>query len=331
LLRYNLQDCLAGIVGGMMSIAVTKMKLHLSTQDNDFKIRKVSGAAQHVLAPDGKHVDIELREVRHGEKKEILVELELDVGDGRASSSHLQGHLQVESSDSEGSRYPGGPGTVRTPSTPSTRSGSRAISRSNSPSGHSATGDATRLGETLYAHSTMIEEVPVLDLDCSFADPSASKACTRLAKPLLLLLTLLPPSTSLDAAAPSTASEPLIVRRRMELLVSDMITRSLLLVSKRNHFQAQRLMGETRTIVHSVISSLLDQLASSGNSYMSAAKREKRDAMGRETVVALESVMQDIEMMSEGLDDESRAFFDRDTRCFAAQQVRRLPLPFSPS
>lgn len=336
-----------------MSIAVTNMKIHLSSHGNEFKIRKVSGAAQHVLAPDGKHVDIELREVRHGERKEILIELELDVptpgsasNEGRDSSSRSssasRGGHQTESSSDDSSLVPPSRSHHLGVNTSPVRSGrAPAIPRSMS-STSTSLGDVTRLGEALYASSgsataAQIEDLPVLDLDCSFTDPSAAKSCTRLAKPLLLTLTLLSPASTAHSSFPdppsTTSSEPLIVRRRMELLVSDMMTRSLLLVAKGNHTQAQRLMGETRMIVRTVVNTLLDQLASSNaaaataaSAYASStsiAKSERKDAANRATILVLEAILQDVELVLEGLEEESRPFFERETRCFTAQQVSR--------
>lgn len=61
-----------------MGIAITKMKLHISTAENDFCVRKVSGGDLALVPPDGKHVDIDLRELAHGDRREFLIELELD-------------------------------------------------------------------------------------------------------------------------------------------------------------------------------------------------------------------------------------------------------------
>jgi len=76
----------------------------------------------------------------------------------------------------------------------------------------------------------MIDEVPVFEVDGSFFDPAAAKHVSRLAHPVLLTITLLPMTGS---RPPSNPSDPVIVRRRMELLASDMITRALVLVSRK--------------------------------------------------------------------------------------------------
>src|SRR5882757_8023171 len=67
---YDLQGCIAGCVGGMMSIGLKDMKLHLKIVDGQrFKIRKLSGGPSAILHSDGKDVDIDLGELRYGERK----------------------------------------------------------------------------------------------------------------------------------------------------------------------------------------------------------------------------------------------------------------------
>jgi len=76
---YDLRDCVAGCVGGMMSIGLLNMKLHLKIVDSHrFRIRKVSGGPQSILSADGQNVDVDVGELRYGERKEMLIELELD-------------------------------------------------------------------------------------------------------------------------------------------------------------------------------------------------------------------------------------------------------------
>lgn len=286
-----------------MSIAVNKMKFHLSTQNNDFSIRKISGLSNSTISADGKHVDVELRELRHGERKEILVELELDL------TSSPNGSTTALSNDL-------GEFGVPRKGTGSTRSLSR----------QGSIVDSTNFGESMYASSgssRMIEEVPMLELDCSFSDPSASKACTRLAKPVLLVLMLVPPTSS--NSVPSSNANPIIARRRLEIMASDMMTRSLVLVSKGRFDESQRLMGETRRALSSVIESVVHQLNTSPvtSGYAPAGgKRERRDALNRETLITLEAILKDIDIVLEGLDEDSRVFFERDQRNFGAQQVR---------
>ncbi|THH06458.1 hypothetical protein EW146_g9605 [Bondarzewia mesenterica] len=84
---YDLRDCLAGCIGGMMSIGSLNMKLHMKIVDgNHFRIRKVSGGPSSIVASDGRNVDVEVGELRYGERKEMLVELELDNTDEAQSA-----------------------------------------------------------------------------------------------------------------------------------------------------------------------------------------------------------------------------------------------------
>ncbi|CED84269.1 Triosephosphate isomerase [Phaffia rhodozyma] len=278
---YDLQISLAGVIGGLMSIALTRMKLHISTAENDFSVRKVFGVDSHI-PPDGKHVDIELRELCHGERREFLVELELD-----DSFEHGGGKDERGRPKSSGSI--GGKG-------------------------------ASRLSSSAYTSSAMIDEVPVLELDCSFYDPYCSKACSRLAHPLLLLITLLPSTETHH----SPLSEPIISRRRMELMASDTIDRALLFVSRRNYKRAQRLMQETRMIIRSVAEGLIDQIDNISRGEYLSAKKERRDGLARECLVVLRAILMDVDSMLEGLVEESVSLFDRDQRNLGAQQAMIL-------
>ena len=90
---YDLRDCLAGCIGGMMSIGSLGMKLHMKIVDgNHFRIRKVSGGPPSIVASDGRNVDVDVGELRYGERKEMLVELELDnAGEAAAAGAHGRG------------------------------------------------------------------------------------------------------------------------------------------------------------------------------------------------------------------------------------------------
>jgi len=76
---YDLRSCLAGCIGGMMSIGSMNMKLHMKVVDgNRFRIRKASGGPSSIVASDGRNVDVDVGELRYGERKEMLIEVELD-------------------------------------------------------------------------------------------------------------------------------------------------------------------------------------------------------------------------------------------------------------
>jgi len=164
----------------------------------------------------------------------------------------------------------------------------------------------------------MIDEVPVLELDGSFFDPAASKNVSRLAHPVLLTVTLLPPSTRPNTPALS-ASDPVIVRRRMELLASDMITRALVLISRRNVAQAQRVLGETKRILHKVLQTVSQSLPPPSSSTV----RSRKDILTLAAVRTLQSMLQDIQVLTDAI-EENPDLFAHDHRNFGAQQAMIL-------
>lgn len=289
--RYDLRDCVAGCVGGLMSIGIHNMKLHLKIVDGHrFRIRKVSGGPTAIVASDGRDVDIEVGEVRYGERKEMLVELELDNSD-----STTNGH--------------GRGGQGRQPNATEQfvqRMGLDALSLEDSD-----------LVDGMM--DRMIDEVPVFEVDGSFYDPAATKHVSRLAHPVLLTVTLLPPSGS-RPRTPSGGSDPVILRRRMELLASDMITRALVLVSRKNYPQAGKILSETRRILHTVLQSITQTLpAPSANSHGSTM-RNRKEILTMAAVRALQAVLQDLQVLSEAMEDNVD-LFAHDQRNFGAQQV----------
>jgi hypothetical protein len=287
---YDLRDCVAGCVGGMMSIGLLNMKLHMKVVDGHrFRIRKVSGGPSSILASDGQNVDVDVGELRYGERKEMLIELELDNTDMQkmAQSRNPQGR-SMNATDQ----------FVRS-------MGLDSLSIDDSPD--FADGMMDR----------MIDEVPVVEVDGSFFDPAAAKNVTRLAHPVLLTVTLLPMSSTAPRP-PSTVSDPVIVRRRMELLASDMITRSLVLVSRRNFPQAQRIMGETKRILQTVLQTISRSLPPPNSN--GGTVRNRKEILTLSAVRAMQAILQDLQMLSEALDDNVE-LFAHDQRNFGAQQV----------
>ncbi|KAH7097051.1 Pleckstrin homology domain-containing protein [Auriculariales sp. MPI-PUGE-AT-0066] len=294
---YDLRDCLAGCIGGMMSIGLTNMKLHMKIVDGQrFRIRKVSGAPNAILSSDGRDVDVELGELRFGERKEMLVELELDNREGmRGGNGMVAG---------------GRGGAMSATDEFNARMGLDGLSLGDSPA---------NLMDGMM--DGMIDEVPVFEVDGGFFDPGAAKTVARLAHPVLLTVTLVPPAPGAAGAkaAAAAGSDPVIVRRRMELLASDMITRALVLVSKKNYPQAQRIMAETKRILHTVLSSITATLPPPGSS----GTRSRREVLAFASVRTLQSVLADIAVLAEAL-EENLDMFAHDQRNFGAQQAMIL-------
>lgn len=311
-----------------MSIAITQVKLHFSTQDQNFKFAKVCGPLSAIVPPDGNTIDIELRELCHGEKKEILIEMELLTPGSSHESQDAKGS---DDDDSRAGDWPSENGRLGSGSTGG--GGGSSVGMQKSASGRSFAGgrskyresvsasDANHLGDAMFGASAAIEEVPCLELDCSFFDPLCSKSCTRLARPILLQLTLLPHTNGPLAAAPETV----VVRRRMELLASDMISRALIFISKTRSFDASlNLLEETRGVLKGKVDDLIEQIGrDSMHGYAKSAKKAARDALNRENLSALEAIMLDIGMLVEAFDEDSWVDFNREQKNFGAQQVRR--------
>jgi hypothetical protein len=294
---YNLRDCIAGCIGGMMSIGLKDMKIHMKIVDgNRFRIRKVSGAPSSILHSDGRDVDVEVGELRYGERKEMLIELELDNTDIVVTKRQRAGQPRPMNATDQFNQ----------------RMGFDAF----------AIDDPPDLVEGMM--DRMIDEVPVFEVDGSFYDPAASKHVSRLTHPVLLTVTLLPVTGNRPRSPPAPGSDPVIVRRRMELLASDMITRALVLISRKNHSQAQKILTETRRILHTVLQNVTQSLPlppSNGSS----AGRNRKEILQLAAVRALQAIMTDMQALLEALEDNPEAFA-RDQRNFGAQQVCTLIL-----
>jgi hypothetical protein len=304
---YDLRDCVAGCVGGIMSIGLSNMKLHMKIVDSHrFRIRKVSGGPSHILASDGQNVDVEVGELRYGEKKEMLIELELDNNDMHRPSASQQNQL-------------GGPGS-------NGRGANRAMNATDQfvqsmGLDSLSIDDNADFADGMMAR--MIDEVPVLEVDGSFYDPASSKNVSRLAHPVLLTITLMPQSAA-PARPANTISDPVIVRRRMELLASDMITRALVLVSRKNYPQAQKILGETKRILHTVLQTVSKSLPPPNpHSQNGGTIRNRREILILATVRALQAILQDLQVLMDALEDNVE-LFAHDQRNLGAQQAMIL-------
>ncbi|KAI0039358.1 hypothetical protein FA95DRAFT_1684325 [Auriscalpium vulgare] len=293
---YDLRDCLAGCIGGLMSIGSMNMKLHMKIVDgNRFRIRKVSGGPSSIVASDGRNVDVDVGELRYGERKEMLVELELDNSD-----------------------FIGGQGS-RGGSAHHNRS-MNATDRFNQSMGFDALAIEDMADLTDGMMDRMIDEVPVFEVDGAFYDPAATKHVSRLAHPVLLTVTLLPASAS-PQRAPTGNSDAVIVRRRMELLASDMITRALVLVSRKNYAQAAKIMNETKRILHTVLQTITQTLPPPSSH--GSTVRNRKEVLTLGAVRVLQAVLQDMQILSEALEDNVE-LFQHDQRNFGAQQAMIL-------
>ncbi len=303
---FRASDCLAGIVGGLTSIAITNMKIHLGAQDSKFKCRKVSGVPHAVLSKDGKDVDIELKEFRFGQRLEVLIEMELERNvTEEITSTQMDSSRPTsdESDDSTSRKHHGDPQHIH-----------KSSSFTNDHDGDNRTRTGT---DNLLQMSDdgLIDEVPVMDLDCSYSDPAAGRSVARLSHPILLTIAVLPAWHSGPAPIPDQA----VARRKFELMASDSMTRALLLTSRQNWTQAQRILQEAAKILTAVINNAVSSLGN--GTWVTGSKANlRKQIQARATAMSLQAVVGDLEFLLEGM-EEQRELFERDPKHYGAQQA----------
>jgi hypothetical protein len=297
---YQLRDCLAGCIGGMLSIATTNLKLHVSVPERRwFRIRKVAGVPNAIVSSDGKDVDIDLGELRFGEKREMLVEVEMCSVRGSSPPSDGQHPFQG--------------------STDSTRTKSKqSYSTATDEFFLRSTGlNPLSLDDSSFYEDEwdgLIDECPLFEVQASFRDPVAGKFVSRLPYPVLLTISVTPPIDE-NKREPPLVSDPAIVRRRMECLVADMLLRSLLLMSRHNGTQAHRLLSETKRIVSTILAGL-PAMTGHGRTG-SKGQKSTQQLLAHSVLVAC---LEDVDALIEGMQAQE-GMFDSTLRNFATQQA----------
>ncbi|CDU22225.1 related to CDC24-Guanine nucleotide exchange factor (GEF or GDP-release factor) [Sporisorium scitamineum] len=307
---YQLRECIAGCLGSMMSVALTDVKVHIGVpQDNCFRIRKIAGLPGAIISSSGKDVDIDIGEIKFGEAKDLLVELELDLAsllptlmeNRRDSKSIGLGPIEQGSATDDFMQ----------------RMGIQDLSLADSD------------GAEGFLEQ-MVEEIGVFEADVSFKDPVTGLSTSRLANPGVLTLEIdthsTDPLTNGPPGLAAVVAEPTVTRRRLEVLVSEMMTRSLLLISRKNYGQALRVITETRRIIDTVVQALNGPNQSKRRSLVvhRSNQRRVREAANQRTISSLMAMMSDLDILSEGLEHQHRSSFDRDGRNFGAQQAMIL-------
>ncbi|ETS62263.1 von willebrand ring finger domain-containing protein [Moesziomyces aphidis] len=307
---YQLRECLAGCLGSTMSVALTEVKVHIGVpHDNCFRIRKIAGLPGAIISSSGKDVDVDIGELKFGEAKDLLVELELDVASllptlleqRRESKSMALGPIEQGSATDDFMQ----------------RMGIQDLSLADSD------------GAEGFLEQ-MVEEIGVFEADLSFKDPATGMSTSRLANPGILTLEIdthsPDPLTSGPAGLAAIVAEPTVTRRRLEVLVSEMMTRSLLLISRKNYAQALRVITETRRIIDTVVQALNGPNQAKRRSVVvhRSNQRRVREAANARTIASLLAMMGDLDVLSDGLEHQHRSSFDRDGRNFGAQQAMIL-------
>jgi hypothetical protein len=124
----------------------------------------------------------------------------------------------------------------------------------------------------------------------------------------------------------STATaDPTIVRRRMELVTSDMITRSVLAASRNNWSYALKMLRGTKHTVEALCDKQRQQLAMLQAARSETGARSRRELILIHAVEGLAATAQDVDAFIDGI-EESREMFEADHRNYAAQQVSSIML-----
>lgn len=274
-----MRDAIAGIIGGLYSVASTKTQLHISVPEQQwFRIRKVSGCPSAIVASSGADVDIDIGELRFGERKELLVELDMSFGTGF------------------GAAKPGGKDAARDLSSFANATDAFFYSQTGiSPADLQGEGSSSEPDSEV---DDVLEEVPLFQVTATYRDPIAGKTVTRLNhNPTLLTITVIPPSFASVRGHSQERSAPDIVRRRMELLSSDMLRRATLLMTRRQDAQAIRLLDETKRIIQTILSSSLD---SNGSGRATTVQHARADVLARGT---LSACLEAVSAMADGCTD----------------------------
>ena len=109
-----------------------------------------------------------------------------------------------------------------------------------------------------------------------------------------------------------------------------MITRALVLVSRKNYAQAQKIMSETKRILHMVLQTISRTLpppgsgsGSTGGRGDGGTSRNRKEILTFAAVRAMQAILQDLQVLVEAL-EENVELFAHDQRNFGAQQVRSV-------
>ncbi|KAL3477924.1 hypothetical protein BJX99DRAFT_225085 [Aspergillus californicus] len=208
-----LRECVAGCLGAIQTTSHQNVKLKLRLPEGSpAKFVKISGALHTTKRATGRDAEAALGDLRFGDKRDVLVQLVIPP-DNATHESPPQDPWE------------------------SLVSGLEAL-------GGGSDGDDQRV--------LSVEEVPLIQADLTYGDLLRDGHLTHSPRPSLLAITMLPANPRLKSSRPSTPPippHPSIVQRRMELLTSDMLTRSLTLVSRGQHDRALHLLKETRSIL----------------------------------------------------------------------------------
>lgn len=206
-----LRECVAGCLGSLQTISHQNVKVKLRIPEGSpAKFVKISGALHITKRATGRDAEASLGDLRFGDKRDILVQLVI------APDNSTPDHVPADPWESmiSGLEALGGP------------------------------------FDSEEMRTMSVEELPLLQADLSWGDILREGHLAQASRPSLLAITMLPSSRkSTRPPSPPIPPHPHVVQRRMELLTSDMLSRSLTLVSRGQNERAHHLLAETRSIL----------------------------------------------------------------------------------
>lgn len=206
-----LRECVAGCLGSLQTTSHQNVKVKLRIPEGSpAKFVKISGALHITKRATGRDAEASLGDLRFGDKRDILVQLAI------APDNATPDHVPADPWESmiSGLEALGGP------------------------------------LDQEEMRTLSVEELPLLQADLSWGDILREGHLTHAPRPSLLAITMLPHARkSTRPPSPPIPPHPHIVQRRMELLTSDMLSRSLTLVSRGQNERAHHLLAETRSIL----------------------------------------------------------------------------------
>jgi hypothetical protein len=97
----------------------------------------------------------------------------------------------------------------------------------------------------------------------------------------------------------------------------------LVLVSRRNFAQAQKILSETKRILHTVLQTISRALPPPSSGVTAGSLRNRKEILTMGAVRAMQAMLQDLQILSEAL-EENVELFAHDQRNFGAQQAMIL-------